>query len=1225
MPITENDIKLLQSARMTDTADGGGRMTGNVVQSGVDNNIFDDVPNLHRVYGNVSLRKVFAAVLTDTTDKYLGSRVIIDEPPADANIDVTLFGASSLFDTRDEAKSRLEAYLTSGAPYQGLLYGPHIVGMMTVLLFQRLDRDVPAIGETLLLRKEVLGVETEQYVRVTSVTSEDLTFTDDKGDYTRRVVTCSIGDALRYDFEGWEPRRSDSGLTYGALARLFTTRVANAAQYYGIRPLDTAASVGAYNIKADSAYSALVPSAQIETPLVDLNGAGTNVGYALTGTTIAYTSSTPFTTTVSLSLGAGVAPGTLQLVLPSANTITDTGYGVLVVGGVEVGAVDYENGIAVLSNALYNTTSGSIQVSYQLGAAIPLSLQSDYIPVTVEGRSLTYVTALSTIPAAGTLSISYLVGGKWYVIRDRGDGIIKGLSAGLGAGSVNSATRSVTVTLGALPDVGSHIILQWGRAESATVLTPEGSLTSDAKLVFSTPSLLGDYTADVTVSWNDGTAKSFGWTDGGTPTGSGGTFRAQGLSVVGIEFDVLPPTGTVVTATGNTRATTESAYSAASTTSFTLPAPPLRGSVRMNVSVVQVFNVADWSGFQTCLAIAASTPYQSIAWSNSNRTATITFSVTLVDEGGVLRCAGSGQQPYAHGRLDLGTVNYTTGVVTIPATPVTHGAAWEGPSVHGWKVTGEGLGAEWVNFQGTRSATTTVAAQTTSVTYRTGALVPFSLTWTVNELQVGVRGVPAGHVLSSLTFNLGTNTYRRDGSQLLANPSPLTGAGTAVGTVSANAAVLTTWPALATNAVTQFAAVASKSAAASADVYFADRMVFRAPNAPLRPGSFTVQGRLADYSGGASTTFSVTADEDGVISTADLVGFVEFSTGICHLFARASGAESLGLPQIPRPPWMDPVVSGAAGYPTAWKPGRLVTSSVTFNAVAYSYLPLDANILGLDPVRLPSDGRVPIFKAGRVVVVHNTVKMSPATVSNSQTVNSGRTLLSRIRVWGNDGLEITSGFTKNLDAGAITFTNVAGYSQPVVVEHRIEDEALCADAQITGDLRLSRPLTHNYPADTSYVSSAYIAGTLQAATQDSFAQEAWTNVWSDSRIGTPILAQYNDTANPIVVTNAGAITERWALIFTSNTAFNVVGEEVGQIITGNTSAVLAPVNPATGVPYFTLQPAGWGSGWVAGNMLRFNTSGASFPLWIARTVRQSASAPPGTDKMTISIRGDIDQ
>jgi hypothetical protein len=198
-------------------------------------------------------------------------------------------------------------------------------------------------------------------------------------------------------------------------------------------------------------------------------------------------------------------------------------------------------------------------------------------------------------------------------------------------------------------------------------------------------------------------------------------------------------------------------------------------------------------------------------------------------------------------------------------------------------------------------------------------------------------------------------------------------------------------------------------------------------------------------------------------------------------------------------------------------------------------------------------------------------------------------------------------------------------SQPVTIEHRIEDEALCAEAQITGDLRLTRPVTHNYPADTSFVSSALVVGTLQAASQDGFSQETWTNVWSDVAIGNPLLAQYDDTTYPIAVTNAGAISERWAIIFTSNTSFNVIGENVGQIITGNTSSALSPVNPATGVPYFTLQPGGWGSGWAAGNVYRFNTSGANFPLWVARTVLQSPTAPPGTDQMTISIRGDIDQ
>ena len=76
---------------------------------------------------------------------------------------------------------------------------------------------------------------------------------------------------------------------------------------------------------------------------------------------------------------------------------------------------------------------------------------------------------------------------------------------------------------------------------------------------------------------------------------------------------------------------------------------------------------------------------------------------------------------------------------------------------------------------------------------------------------------------------------------------------------------------------------------------------------------------------------------------------------------------------------------------------------------------------------------------------------------------------------------------------------------------------------------------------------------------------------------------------------------------------------------GTTGADLAPINPATGVPYFTLSAMGWGSGWIAGNVLRFNTTGANFPLWVSRTVMQSPAAPPGTDQLIISIRGDIDQ
>ena len=64
-------------------------------------------------------------------------------------------------------------------------------------------------------------------------------------------------------------------------------------------------------------------------------------------------------------------------------------------------------------------------------------------------------------------------------------------------------------------------------------------------------------------------------------------------------------------------------------------------------------------------------------------------------------------------------------------------------------------------------------------------------------------------------------------------------------------------------------------------------------------------------------------------------------------------------------------------------------------------------------------------------------------------------------------------------------------------------------------------------------------------------------------------------------------------------------------------------NPATGVPYFRLPALGWGNGWATGNVLRFNTIGSQFPVWVVRTVQQGPESVPD-DHFTLLIRGDVD-
>ncbi|WP_020228541.1 hypothetical protein [Acidovorax sp. MR-S7] len=423
---------------------------------------------------------------------------------------------------------------------------------------------------------------------------------------------------------------------------------------------------------------------------------------------------------------------------------------------------------------------------------------------------------------------------------------------------------------------------------------------------------------------------------------------------------------------------------------------------------------------------------------------------------------------------------------------------------------------------------------------------------------------------------------------------------------------LTSWTAGVTNAITRASCVTTVGENISSE------FVFRTGAAPLRPGSLSIQ-----YARAVGGTQNVTARIDGKIEATGISGSVDYETGLVRVrfgtMVTAAGNESQ--------PWYAADRVGTDGK--IFRPEPVAASSVRYSAVAYSYLPLDADLLGIDPVRLPSDGRVPIFRPGGFAVVGHTGKIT-TSVSNGQTIDCARVRLSRVRVVGHDGSVIHTGYSTDLEAGTVTFTNVSGYSQPVTIEHRIEDMAVVRDVQISGEISFTRALTHEYPlaspgdpASGSFVSSALVAGDLFARVSLVFDQVTWSGAWSDALSGSSATATFNNTQYPIRVTNRGALTERWIVRFTNSTSFDVIGENVGVIATGNTSTDCAPNNPATGVPYFFLPALGWGNGWATGNVLRFNTIGAQFPVWVVRTVQQGPESVPD-DNFTLLIRGDVD-
>src|SRR5699024_1418196 len=57
----------------------------------------------------------------------------------------------------------------------------------------------------------------------------------------------------------------------------------------------------------------------------------------------------------------------------------------------------------------------------------------------------------------------------------------------------------------------------------------------------------------------------------------------------------------------------------------------------------------------------------------------------------------------------------------------------------------------------------------------------------------------------------------------------------------------------------------------------------------------------------------------------------------------------------------------------SWACGAFIDpAALSYNAVFLQYLPLSGALLGLETARLPLDGRVPIYRAGDLQVVHNT-------------------------------------------------------------------------------------------------------------------------------------------------------------------------------------------------------------------------------------------------------------
>lgn len=1172
MPIQEGNIVFVESQIMDDVPEGGGAATGNIIPDGMMNNVFEDISDLDRAYGRFNLRKLFLAVRALNTALYGGAKTVITALPTDPALGYTLFTTNSPWDTRATAAARVEAYLYKGPAWHGVLNENHITGMRAISIVQRIGTELPPLGKTLcLVQDEGLAGQKEQYVRVTKVTAVVTTFEDDKGEFQRLIVRLDLSDPLRYDLNGHTVNRTDN-YNYTGKTRIRNTTVADATKYYGSQYLAEAANIGDLTVRAASIFTKLVPSAQTETPLVNqplaeakipiLASRASALTYTVAGAVIAPNG--------RFVLDTGALPGSISVTVGSA-VITDDSTGNAIRNSVVVGLWDYATG-ECLFNASAPIASGTATVTYIPAAAVAQQSHTLAIPVTAENRRLNWIETLAPIPATSTFDLAYRAQGNWYVLRDNGAGVISGTDATFGAGTLSYITGDMAVTLGALPDVGSQIMMTWASPVHTTI---RAGATSDASSTISTELTLEHaplQPGSLTLTWYQSSVAK-------TATDAAGVLSGNGVSGF---VDYL--SGKVRITWGSVLPDRASGIAVAySSLTETDPGTPMIVAGTLTASVP--------TGFSFGRAVSPG-------------------SVKIVDLP--VQLGGANQVLYAHdystgliyGTLSnneiffhqrVGTINYETGAVAFEGSAITvrywNGGNWLWVSEDVTLRTGVSFG-----YQILDSGAGTPTAQTQTFSSATAGIIVNLTATTLDPL-----------VANSLRMRLGSMVCTDRSGVLTAAISPATGAGTPAGSIDylSGLATLTWWPDATSTTLAVDALLARYGD------WTATEASFRTALAPIKPEALSINAVTAD--GDAITG---AADPDGVIVGDWMRGTFDYEQGV--------GRVEFGH-----------LVSAV------WTPREVDPATIRYNAVAYSYLPLDATILGIDPVRLPSDGRVPIYRPGDVVMVLHTANAAPATIADGGTLSAGRTRLAWVRVVDNAGATVSGDlYTLDRAAGTATFPSVAGLSQPLTLRHTVGDLRQITDAQINGQLTLARPLTHDYPADTSLVAACLIHGDRRARVSAVWDQASWNGTWTDSPVGSAATATLNVIDYPITVTNEGCDTDRWMLRWTSTTAVELISEHRGLVWSGNfppyvsgTPVNIAPINPRTrdseglnGVPYLTIDQRSNGGGWSAGNAVFIPTVGAIADLYIARSIQQSDEPDgDGADGCEIYALGNIDR
>ena len=768
---------------------------------------------------------------------------------------------------------------------------------------------------------------------------------------------------------------------------LMETQVADSMRYYGVRPVVKAIAAGDQVVSVDTVYERLVPTSTIETVSTDQDPVGTHAFIPLGGGEERMLSLTlRKLTKQTIRLPYLVMPGSFRIQkIGGGTSMRDDGQGNLV--GEYSGKIDYATGEFVLDDYV---GQGGDDIFGERAVRVSQTDYTAQIPITDSNQGTEFSPYLLPKPAMGSLTVSFLSLQEWYVIQDRGDGYLFD-QAGNAAGRL-TRDGSLVLSLPALPDVGSNIVISWvpdnwyqsfdGQQVGASVVNPQTASLNLA--LFATPyANIKPNTVELTLRTTSGD-KTLTDDGSGAVSGDGYTGRvdyatgqiyldnAKGVSVVAARLQHY--TAPVQMTTIQLEEDATQIYG-------------IMGEVpKGTVEIAAVVKRVDTAGHE--VRVTLDFFKDGLNWKDETHIIGDTPTVNCL----VFHDDGNHGLVLNGRRINGASVDYATGMFFIPKSEIAEDCVVPSYTEH---IISSG-------------ATPMIVANQLQVIHTqiksAGKAYVRQLAHTNTEevyeqISTGIYDFdiiqdvprPKRAVLNSWRFTInGKDTIERNGN-LIQNFDPLTGLGDMVGELDPISCTVRIF-----NTSMNLTEIKVLSGVYIQGTYDIQQYYGRTVACPVKPLSFTVRAE------NSSGTLIGQADEQGNIQ-GSLTGFIDYETGFWRVSVNSQD--------------------------------RFLPGSLKYNSVSSQEVPLDADILGIDTVRLPPNGKVPIFRRGDMVVISNRQEQNlGSAITAGQTIQLDRTHLDRVCVVDFNGVHINAElYTVDYEQGTISFADpldLSDYSLP---------------------------------------------------------------------------------------------------------------------------------------------------------------------------------------------------